>query len=268
MEHLHQCVPDWAKAENGICPYGFVIHVPTAAVTVPRKLSLLTVIAVGYGLVPFLTLAVNVAAVVAWRRLREASWLMFIVVLECFIHMLKWIIKENRPASCLPSCGMPSGHSAYAFGMLCLVVQDCVFNRPDIQHSKRLVRSIAVALILLPVPWSRVETGDHSVEQVIIGCVLGVVGAALWLLVWPWLQGTLLSWAVPEASTEPVLDMSLLDLELSNNRRTRQVQVASSAPQSLSAAAAASAAARGSEPMPSQQSEQPSASGSPAEDAK
>merc|ERR1712008_55664 len=112
------------------------------------------------------------------------------------------------------TCGMPSGHSAYAVGLLCILMQDLVL--PERHH--RQMRAATLLVCLLPITWSRVQLGDHSMAQVVVGSLLGAITAGMWLTaVGPcceaFLRAAIFRDATPRPqATEPVLDSSLLEL--------------------------------------------------------
>lgn len=113
---------------------------------------------------------------------------------------LKVIFKQSRPSgSCLTSCGMPSGHSTFAMALFVYNACDYMarersmpaeqqrlssdFSSGTTGASSTAVQSTnigiaqlaLVGLLLLPVPWSRVQLHDHSLSQVLCGSALGSV---------------------------------------------------------------------------------------------
>jgi len=89
-----------------------------------------------------------------------------LVVMIANEALLKRLLRQPRPeSSCLKSNGMPSSHSALSLAWSWTM-------------SRWPAPFRAVIVFLLLVPWSRVQIGDHSVSQVVVGGVLGA-GAAL-----------------------------------------------------------------------------------------
>lgn len=208
MLHFEGCYPSWAK-EGKPCPYGSAIAIPLADLSFPSDSSFGTLLAVGFSAVPFFGILLNIFAIAIWRKRREVCWLIFCAYGSMLQFLLKYVFKQPRPRSCLTSCGMPSGHSLYALGMWTLLLHDFVLQRcprplpmrlldrgvalgadetvapgsPPLPKRQLIARTTALSMLLLPIPWARVQTGDHSVEQVFWGSVIGVFNGLLWALV-------------------------------------------------------------------------------------
>jgi len=127
-----------------------------------------------WGLLLMLPAAVVVGLVIEFvvmRRLYARSHLdqvlaTFGLVMIANEALLKRLLRQPRPeSSCLKSNGMPSSHSALSLAWSWTM-------------SRWPAPFRAVIVFLLLVPWSRVQIGDHSVSQVVVGGVLGA-GAAL-----------------------------------------------------------------------------------------
>mmetsp|Transcript_90706 Transcript_90706/g.259492 ORF Transcript_90706/g.259492 Transcript_90706/m.259492 type:complete len:328 (-) Transcript_90706:91-1074(-) len=235
-----RCMPAWA-ANGTACPHGNAINLPFAAFTAPLHPGLVSLVACCYSMLPFFGMLANLLLILKRRRSREVIWLLFTLSTSGLNALIKLMVGQPRPASCLTSCGMPSGHSCYAIGFLLFaMLWDSVSRVPmDDQaggDDRRALRGVAFACLLLPVPWSRVQLGDHSESQVFVGSAVGAVGAGIWLLaLGPCCEAFLerfLRSALPASSRqsvggrggrsggsarEPVLDRSLIDRGNSGN---------------------------------------------------
>eukprot|EP00434_Breviolum_minutum_P033555 symbB.v1.2.029692.t1/scaffold3283.1/size59811/3 len=164
-----------------------------------------------YSYVPAVMMAVQLVRLVVVRGSRElciASVLVFTFILNELI--LKHIFSVPRPEeSCCTSCGMPSSHSAFAASLLGFHLCDLLWrlssrpfpwvNRDDVAESVLEVLRAACrhwdeldalqcglislfwSLLLIPVPFTRVILGDHSIEQVLLGSLVGFSAS---LIVW------------------------------------------------------------------------------------
>lgn len=228
--HSERCLPDWAR-KNEECPHGYVLHLGLS-ITVPPNSDwdFGAALACIYSLLPVVYGLLNVAAVAFRRRRREAFWLAFAVLTAVANVALKLLFSQPRPpASCLVSCGMPSGHSVFAVGMFCLLSWDCVLQNHDARTLARAEGAAALAFAFLPILWARVRLGDHSVAQVLVGSCVGALSALFWIVaVLPCLGSSLAAYmgrtareqrrglgrAAPRSSmTSPVIDESLLEAQ-------------------------------------------------------
>ena len=85
--------------------------------------------------------------------------------------ILKNSIQMDRPdGSCLYglSYGMPSGHACTSIGMLAYLLFETHWNRPEIPTSSKLIITLMLLALLLPVPFSRVYLHDHYPSQVFL----------------------------------------------------------------------------------------------------
>lgn len=123
-----------------------------------------------------------------WRRWTEPALLVGALVLEvCVFVTSSIVVDRSRPAipkldPVPPTGAFPSGHSAAAvafYGAIAIIV--CWHTR------RRLVRTIAIAaalLIPLIVGASRMYRGMHSLTDVVVGLVIGIVSLwVTWLVV-------------------------------------------------------------------------------------
>lgn len=186
------CAPEWYN--KGVhCPYGIVplddygldpLHVSTW--TWPHHHDPLPVyvlagfyscleLVMGYGLI-FFVFGCSTASLVFF----VAYWGYKVPIGK----ILKQFFLLPRPVgSCLPTCGMPSGHSTYALMFFTLGVL-LLLTRVKPPSAKHVAGSIALlAAVLLPMPWSRVQLGDHSVEQVVWGSLTGMTLGIIFFII-------------------------------------------------------------------------------------
>jgi len=184
------CAPAWSR-EGKPCPNGHHLWLPFAGFTLPLELTLTNIVASLYSVLPFFAMCANVLLVVKRRRPRELLWILYALSMNLINEMLQSAFKEPRPSSsCLTSCGMPSGHSCYAVGLFVFVLLwdsvsrsiDDMETAQDHRPQSRGQFAAYLAAALLPIPWSRVHLGDHTVSQVVVGAIVGIIGAGVWLL--------------------------------------------------------------------------------------
>jgi len=155
-----------------------------ATFTWPENPTFLDGLAAFYSGPVFFCAMYGPAALVLLTCFGLASMTLCVVpVISVFTNaLLKGLVADMRPTgTCLTSCGMPSGHSQTTIAVATFIVLEVCTRR----HSGRVLPStvlIVVALILLPVPWSRVQLDDHSISQVLIGSCVGLLEAGLWYL--------------------------------------------------------------------------------------
>lgn len=160
-------------------------------ITVPSELKVHKIVAVVYSVVPW----VLVVAVIAMLCIRRTVVLLMTVHLGLLVvivneKVFKPMLQLPRPVgSCLASQGMPSSHSALSAAMI-------TWATLEISHRVSLVRLLGnaccgthtlesivlttVYTLLAPVPASRVAVRDHSLEQVLVGALVGGLVAALY----------------------------------------------------------------------------------------
>lgn len=181
------CAPVWSR-EAKPCPYGTAIWLPLAGFTLPFELSVANAVACLYSLLPFVGMVVNVVLVARRRRPRELCWLLFAFSLVLVNETIRSLMSEPRPdESCLSSCGMPSGHACYAVGLFIFVplwdsVSRSIIDEDQEESPRKSLHAGILAVVLLPITWSRVQLGDHYPQQVLMGAGLGAIGATVWLL--------------------------------------------------------------------------------------
>jgi len=134
----------------------------------------------------FVPIALGVAVVttfVSRRDLRTLLFLVGIVVNVVVNQVLKKIINESRPPeSDRYGSGMPSNHSQFmgffSIYLILLAYRGKVFDNGS---SAPLWISIGLILLTFGVGVSRVHTGHHTLEQVVVGaCLVGPIMAIVW----------------------------------------------------------------------------------------
>jgi membrane-associated phospholipid phosphatase len=161
--------------------------IPGLEVTVPATLDWLTVVAVGYSLVPWIG---SVGLLTATAITKRYSLILCTTLLTFMITMneslMKRALREPRPlGSCLGSYGMPSSHSLLSIGLWTYLALELTWG--DVSMNGFRPRSLrqrsallgAAAALLVPVPFARVMVGDHTTSQVVAGVSLGVLMALL-----------------------------------------------------------------------------------------
>mmetsp|Transcript_86015 Transcript_86015/g.162044 ORF Transcript_86015/g.162044 Transcript_86015/m.162044 type:complete len:225 (+) Transcript_86015:172-846(+) len=166
------CEPTWSRAGLPCASGGHLIIVPSASFTWPAHPEPLSYVAAFYSAMPFFAVILVLVALVVHRGLWELVLFMYCpFILEASNIGLKRIFKQPRPpASCLVSCGMPSGHSMESIGLGTYLVLELYRLKPAYWKWK----IAALVALLAPVPWSRVELGDHSMQQVLAGSGFGI----------------------------------------------------------------------------------------------
>lgn len=131
------------------------------------------------------------------------------VILVIILSEVLWkqVDPESRPdGSCLKSCGMPSSHAALSIGLLFVVIANGTLigfkpnNDTETPNSwKSIVYPTTGAfatqgsyifiaflftwfIVLLPIPFARVILNDHSIQQVIVGSLIGLIQGVVWML--------------------------------------------------------------------------------------
>lgn len=77
---------------------------------------------------------------------------------------------------------MPSAHSAMATGLLAWYILELFFEDNKTTRIEMTQNSFVLALLLLPVPYSRVYLHYHTILQVIIGSIIGLSISLAWFL--------------------------------------------------------------------------------------
>ena len=157
-------------------------------VTIRRPFTVFSIMAISWSLLPYVVPVFTILSFVRYMAIALArgqsvfggysGFLMFFICLAISgvllnEKVLKRIIQEPRPAaSASTSYGMPSGHSTncYAWLVWCLVE---LLTQPSPSSALTWFLAILAIFVLGPVPYARVYLKDHTVKQVLVGCVVG-----------------------------------------------------------------------------------------------
>lgn len=135
-----------------------------------------------YSLLPYVFVAgLMVAALVRKRASPLLAPLVLMVLLNEF--GLKHVIMQPRPdGSCDDSFGMPSGHSMVSIGTFVWYASKGAMHIARTGYHHRFGISLAMhGGLWLPVPYSRIYLRYHTVEQVLVGGLIGLLcGCLLW----------------------------------------------------------------------------------------
>lgn len=169
----------YSRADASHCATG--VGLP-GDVTWPEPPSSLTKFAVIWSFIPY---AVAFVASVCAVYYQTATMLMFMLLMSIVVFVNELIVKripgiaEPRPSgSCLHTNGMPSSHAMLSVALWLWGSLETLMW-PKFPTLKRLFVFVFWSVLLLPVPYSRTVTQDHSPSQVgagsAIGCLVAVV---------------------------------------------------------------------------------------------
>ena len=136
-------------------------------------------------------------------------------------ELIKLGFNQNRPyGTCLTSKGMPSSHSAVAIALFLYLVFDAAYrvkpSKTDICGScssswetvKKMAKGWFVlpfgsmtqtelfayvtiwAILLFPVPVSRILLNDHSPSQAMAGIFVGIIAVSIWFPLVLWMRSS------------------------------------------------------------------------------
>ncbi len=185
------------------CEYGSLIRIPFSSFTAPSYASVADILAMIYSCVPMAIVA-SIVCFACFTRKFLASLVFLLLFLVHFpvTEILKISIRQSRPlGSCNGNFGMPSGHSFACLSFLsfffCFLFLRQIFSPAHFSHltpshsgpqptlKKKTQIFFLLCLLLLPVPWARVQLRDHSPAQVSAGAALGVCWGVLWAFLQP-----------------------------------------------------------------------------------
>lgn len=128
--------------------------------------------------------AAVLCAIILWRHDAEALWAaMGSVVNSGLSIMLKRILNQARPVSTLRSGpGMPSSHSQSIFFIVIFAILSVV-QWLGINELTLFISGLVLAVGSY-LSWLRVSQQLHTVSQVVVGAVLGLVLSITWF--WSW----------------------------------------------------------------------------------
>jgi len=153
-------------------------------ITIPQDRDWQVDGAIFYSAVPWILALMLAAAFLITRRCSLGLYVLYgsvcVIVNEAIV---KQAVKEARPyGSCLTTKGMPSSHSLLSIGYTLLVGLEMVFHQNLLHPALRVMIWFVVAVLLVPVPASRVKLKDHSELQVGVGSAMGFALAILYFL--------------------------------------------------------------------------------------
>lgn len=176
------CDPSWHK-EGQACPYGEYITDSWwySSFTHPGVPGALDYVAMFHSasLFPLWWAAALIhllpAVMLKHRYLRLAFIYGLYSGTGVAIGLMRAYMLQPRPVgSCTVSCGMPSGHSALALSLFTYLAAKLYGARPFRSVSLGEILTFATLALLLPIPWSRVQLRDHTLEQMLAGSALGI----------------------------------------------------------------------------------------------
>jgi dolichyldiphosphatase len=171
------------------CVYGQLVKIPLSSFTYPVESDSVDIIAAIYSTMPLVILFGILCYGLLKRNFKFLLLLCGFIFHYPFTQILKVIIKQSRPiGTCNKSPGMPSGHSFVSisvFVLITFVILEKLIYIPHTTKKSRRTFFLSIFLflagiLLIPVPWSRVHLKDHSVEQVVIGGILGAIWGGIW----------------------------------------------------------------------------------------
>ncbi|CRG98475.1 PAP2-like protein, putative [Plasmodium relictum] len=152
------------------------------SVTLKNTNDLLLVLAIVYGYVPLFLIFLSILGFfITYNKI--LLYFNLIIPTQIILNelILKNIIKIRRPYnSALESYGMPSGHSSFSFSFITFILLHLTESNKD---KWNIVASILVLITLFPIPWSRFYIEDHTLSQVIVGCIIGIILGYLFFLI-------------------------------------------------------------------------------------
>lgn len=122
--------------------------------------------------------------VILWRHDAEALWAAMGSVLNSILSIiLKRILNQERPVSTLRSDpGMPSSHSQSIFFTVVFTIVS-IMEWLGINELTVIISGLTLAFGSY-LSWLRVSQQFHTVNQVVVGAILGSIFAILWS--WSW----------------------------------------------------------------------------------
>lgn len=202
------CYPWWRLNESTPCPYGRALP---GEVTLQYPVTFWVIVGVVYGYVPYALGALIALEALVKRSTRCFAFLCFIgLAVVLGETVFKQIVTSPRPArSCLHSCGMPSSHATLSIGYFTLMLLDALrrysesfqgvnqfrpvsrlscccasivplLRQGHVTHREFTIWVIMWAVILMPVPLTRVLLEDHTPEQVFLGGFIGMCEGAIY----------------------------------------------------------------------------------------
>eukprot|EP00742_Colponemidia_sp_Colp-10_P000452 GILJ01000493.1.p1 GENE.GILJ01000493.1~~GILJ01000493.1.p1 ORF type:complete len:217 (+),score=7.86 GILJ01000493.1:110-760(+) len=130
-----------------------------------------------FSVIPYLVATLVSICLVMFRTTRFfilAVLLLTQQILNEFI--LKRLYRMPRPnGACATTFGMPSSHSAFAALTFTWVVLHLINDQTSRKWYSKMLNLLVVVCFYIPQPLSRLYLNYHSIEQVIIGTVEGIL---------------------------------------------------------------------------------------------
>ncbi|XP_059162604.1 dolichyldiphosphatase 1-like [Physella acuta] len=141
-----------------------------------------------FSMLPFILIVSFITLIVLRRDLHTAAFFAGLVISEGINFIVKHIIREPRPlrgrANLHTEYGMPSSHSQFIWFFSSYFTIFLIF-RLYRNHSivddlwKYVCAGLSVVCAIL-VSWSRIYLSYHTISQVLLGAVIGIVLGSLW----------------------------------------------------------------------------------------
>ncbi|GMI54652.1 hypothetical protein TeGR_g9938 [Tetraparma gracilis] len=177
------CNQPWQNASDpgsSECPYGWAIH--GFDVTIPSDVTFSLGMCIAYGLTPYLVILCSCFWFNKNRTLGSAAFPVLPGVVAGLGKVWKAIVQSPRPlGTCLINCGMPSSHAQVAASYISWLFLEAYAHksaRATLTH--RLSWTLFWLVLFGPVPPCRVHLKDHSLQQIVIGGLVGAVEGIIW----------------------------------------------------------------------------------------
>ncbi|KAL7060939.1 hypothetical protein AAHC03_09808 [Spirometra sp. Aus1] len=134
-------------------------------------------------------LATGVLTVALFRRdLHSIFYVIGMLFNESLNYILKHTVKAPRPSvhpdHIVTGYGMPSNHSQFMFFMMSYLLLFCTCRLPRQHYSTARLNSICIFALFLSclTSYSRIYLGFHTLQQVCMGSVIGMIAGLFWFL--------------------------------------------------------------------------------------
>jgi dolichyldiphosphatase len=132
--------------------------------------------------IPHLIPIVALSFSVALKERQNVFFFIGLVMTHEIAKLLKIMVKQPRPSgSYMTSYGMPSDHSQFMFFSTSYLIS-VLLSKPWIRKQSVIVSSLLMILLSTSVCYSRLYLGAHSLQQVLVGAILGIFLGRMWYL--------------------------------------------------------------------------------------